>query len=288
MKKILILGSAGMLGHVVYKYFDSLNKYEIIDTSFPKKAFEKSVLLDVTNKSELTKLIYEEKPDIIINCIGILIGGSNENPANAIYLNSYLPHYLSKLMQETGGRLVHVSTDCVFSGKRGGYVENDFKDAEDIYGKSKGLGEVINDNDLTIRTSIIGPELNPNGVGLMHWFFKQHGEIFGFEKTIWSGVTTLQLAKAIDLAIDENITGLYQVTNNEKINKFDLLSLLIKTWEVNNIKVTKTEGKKSDKSFIDTRKIIEVPSYYDMLMDCRVFMIANIELYNHYEFINKI
>jgi len=201
MKKVLILGSGGMLGHMVYTYFKALNKYEIIDASFPQKAFSESTLLDVTNKTELELYIDRNKPDILINCIGILLKGSEEDPSNAIYLNAYLPHQLSRLLNSYGGKLIHVSTDCVFTGNKGSYVEADFKDARDTYGLSKSLGEVNNDHDLTLRTSIIGPELKEKGEGLFHWFINQTGEINGFTKMIWGGVTTLELAKVIDAAI---------------------------------------------------------------------------------------
>jgi dTDP-4-dehydrorhamnose reductase len=122
MKKIMILGSAGMLGHMVYNYLKRLNKYTIVDASFPEKLNEDSRLLNVTNKTELEEFITSEKPDILVNCIGILLRGSKDDPSNAIYLNSYLPHQLSKMLRLNGGKLIHVSTDCVYSGNKGNYI----------------------------------------------------------------------------------------------------------------------------------------------------------------------
>lgn len=269
MKKILILGSGGMLGHMVYTYFKSLNKYEIIDASFPEKAFSESTLLDVTNKIELELFINNTKPDIVINCIGILLRGSEEDASNAIYLNSYLPHQLSKLIHNYGGKLIHISTDCVFTGDKGGYVETDFKDARDTYGLSKSLGEVDNNHDLTLRTSIIGPDLKENGEGLFQWFINQSGSINGFTKMIWGGVTTLELAKTIDAAIDQDITGLIHITNGQPISKYELISLFKKIWKTDHIIINPIEGKVVDKSLKSERTDFEynIPSYSVMLKD---------------------
>lgn len=282
MKKVLILGSGGMLGHMVYTYFKALNKYEIIDASFPQKAFSESTLLDVTNKTELELYIDRNKPDILINCIGILLKGSEEDPSNAIYLNAYLPHQLSRLLNSYGGKLIHVSTDCVFTGNKGSYVEADFKDARDTYGLSKSLGEVNNDHDLTLRTSIIGPELKEKGEGLFHWFINQTGEINGFTKMIWGGVTTLELAKVIDAAIEQNLTGLIHITNGLPISKYELLSLMKEVWKKENIVINPVDGKAVDKSLKTIRSDFnyEIPSYYKMLQEQNKFMLTNKSLYN--------
>ena len=158
-KKILLLGATGMAGHVAYHYLNETNKYEIVDVVFRNKLTADSIVLDVTDKHATEELIKTVKPDIIVNCIGILIKGSRQHPDNAIYINAYFPHLLERLSSEINAKLIHISTDCVFSGKKGNYTEYDFRDADDVYGRSKALGEVENDRDLTIRTSIIGPEL---------------------------------------------------------------------------------------------------------------------------------
>ena len=207
-KKVLIFGSAGMLGHIVYQYLKNTNKYFIFDTSFPERLTEASLLLDVTNKDNLFIALKTINPDIIINCIGVLIKSSNENPSNAIYLNSYFPNQLARYTRENSCKLIHISTDCVFSGLKGNYLEQDFRDSDSIYGRSKSLGEIINAHDLTIRTSIIGPELIRNGEGLFNWFMSQKGDISGYSNVFWSGVTTLELAKCIEKSIDLDITGL--------------------------------------------------------------------------------
>lgn len=284
MKKIMILGSAGMLGHIVYNYLSETNKYRIIDASFSTKLNAYSYTLNVTDQLAVESFIKAEKPDIVINCIGVLISGSQEDPSNAIYINSYFPHQLSKLLRETGGKLIHVSTDCVFSGKKGGYVETDFRDADDTYGRSKALGEVINNHDLTVRTSIIGPELKENGEGLFHWFMKQTGEINGYTKAFWGGVTTLELAKVIEETIEQNITGLLHISNGNKISKYDLLSLIKKIWRVEQLIINQVEGKHIDKSLVCIRKDFHysVPSYAEMLNSQYTYMEKHKEIYSQY------
>lgn len=283
MKKIMILGSAGMLGHMVYYYLTETNNFKIVDTSFPIKANKNSYLLNVIDKLAVESYIRTEKPDILINCIGILIKGSQTDPSNAIYLNSYFPHQLSNILRETGGKLIHISTDCVFSGKNGKYSETDFRDADDIYGRSKALGEVINDHDLTLRTSIIGPELKENGEGLFHWFMKQTGEIKGFKKTLWGGVSTLEMAKVINECIGKNLSGLIHITNGTQISKNDLINLFKLIWGKNEITITSIDGKDTNKGLISCRPDFKysIPTYEKMLKDQYEWMLLHHDLYKN-------
>ena len=285
MKRILILGSAGMLGHMVLNYFSENSKYEIINASFPDAIRPDSIVLDVTDKRSVEELVKREAPEIIINCIGILISGSKSDSSNAIYINSYLPHMLAKFQRRNGGKVIQISTDCVFSGSKGNYSEFDLKDATDVYGLSKSLGELHNDFDLTLRTSIIGPELKENGEGLFHWFMNQSGKINGFTEVYWGGVTTLVLAKAILYAIERDLTGLYHVTPGYKISKYDLLHLIGKTWK-KNISIIPDNSKRSDKSLINQRKGFDfiTGTYEEMLYELYEKMISNKHLYNHYKY----
>ena len=276
-KKIMILGASGMAGHIIYKYLEEKSEFSIRTVSFNQKVNKKTVLLDVRNFQNLENEIDNFKPNIVINAIGILIPGSNEDPSNSILLNSYFPHFLSKLSKKINYKVIHLSTDCVFSGKsNGGYVESSFRDADNIYGRSKALGEIDSKNHLTLRTSIIGPELKKDGLGLLHWFLKQENEVTGFTSAYWSGITTLQLAKVIyDAIANSNISGIHHITNNTKISKFDLLILFKETWNKTTL-VNKAAGKSVDKSFIDTMNVAKVPPYKDMLMELKQFM----ELYD--------
>lgn len=250
-KKVLILGSTGMLGHrVVFRLNDNPD-FQVFDLSFRNKLRDQTIICDVTDFTKLEKLIQEIRPEFIINCIGILIKGSNENPKNSILLNAYLPHFLVSVGDKIGAKVIHISTDCVFSGKKGGYVESDFRDADDVYGRGKALGEILSDKHLTLRTSIIGPELKSNGEGLFNWVINQKNEVFGYTQAFWSGVTTFELANIIQFSINNGFTGLINITNGEKISKFKILELL--NSELNlKLKVIPFEEKKVDKTLKST------------------------------------
>jgi len=282
--KILVLGSTGLIGHQVFNYLNRTEKYEMFNIAYRKKLNDETILCDVRNEKRITDIIKSLMPDVIINCIGILIKGANLNPENAIFINSYMPHVLLNLSNNLNCKLIHISTDCVFSGKKNKpYLEKDFKDGEDTYAKTKGLGEIINTKHLTLRTSVIGPELKSDGEELFHWFMSQTAEINGYTKAIWSGVTTLVLAKVVEWAIENRTTGLYHVTNNESIDKFTLLNLL-KIYTKKNIIINPVKGKELNKSFIDTRKELNfiIPTYEEMIKEMITYIWQEKALYNQY------
>jgi dTDP-4-dehydrorhamnose reductase len=283
-KKILVLGSSGLIGHKVFYFLNSLKKYEIFDHSYRKKITKSSIILDARNENLFIEKIRELRPNIIINCIGILINGSKSNPENAIYLNSYLPHFLARTSDEINAKLIHISTDCVFSGNKGSsYVENDYKEGNSVYSKSKGIGEIINDRHLTLRTSVVGPELKSDGEELFHWFMSQSGSIDGYTESIWSGVSTIELARAIEFSIDNKVTGLQHVTNNTSINKYELLRLF-KKYTNKNIIINPVAGIKSNKSFVTTTGVmkIKIPSYEKMISSMVQNIKDNKDLYEQY------
>ena len=282
MKKVLVLGSTGMLGHIVYYFLDSRNSYDLYNLSFRNKLNSKTIIEDISDQQKLSNLINDISPDIIINCIGVLIKGSKENLKNSIYINAYFPHWLKDVCDDINCKLIHISTDCVFSGKKGGNDENSIKDAIDDYGKTKSLGEFDLFNHLCIRTSIIGLELKQNGDGLINWLFNQQGTINGFKNVFWSGVTTLELAKVIHFSIENNISGLWNVTNGEPISKFDLLKTIIKTFSINKLKLEPNTDKISDKSLKSIRGIDHnVPSYQIMLEDLADYYTENKNKYSY-------
>lgn len=286
MKKVLIIGSTGMLGHQVYFRLKKSNKYIVQDISYRNKLNENTILCDVSNFERLNEIITNEAPDFIINCVGILINGANNDNKNAILINSYFPHWLRDVSNENGSQLIHVSTDCVFSGSKGEYVESDTCDATDVYGKTKSLGEINDDKNLTLRTSIIGPELKNNGEGLFHWFMNQKNQIKGYTKAFWGGVTTTELAKTIEYVIENNITGLVHVSNGTKISKFDLLNVINYAF-TKNIEILAHENKVVDKSLKSERKdfAFKVLSYEDQITEMKNFMEENRMLYKDlYEF----
>jgi len=172
-------------------------------------------------------MLHQIRPDVIVNCIGLTKHKAGaEDPLSAIPINTLLPHRLAKICSSLGSRLVHISTDCVFSGEKGSYTESDFSDARDVYGKSKALGEINSPNAITLRTSIIGHELN-SAYGLLEWFLSQDVKCRGFRCAIFSGLPTIVLAKIIrDVVIPaKKLSGIYHVAASP-INKYDLLKLI--------------------------------------------------------------
>ena len=283
--KVLIIGSTGLIGHQVYNYLKDSDNYELHNISYRNKIQNDTILLNARDEKNFIDKITDIRPQYIVNCIGILINGSNVDPENAIFLNSYMPHRLTRLADKINAKLIHISTDCVFSGdKKEPYIETDEKDGRDVYAKTKGLGEVISDKHLTLRTSVVGPELKNDGEELFHWFMCQSGEIPGYTKAIWSGVTTTELAKAVKWSIDHHITGLYHVTNNSSISKYDLLKLFQK-YTKKDINIKPFSGKYVNKSFIDTRLLMdyEIPSYDQMISDMVSLIANNRPLYSQYK-----
>ena len=283
--KVLILGSAGLIGHQVYNYLKYSNNYELHNISCRNKILDDTILLDARDEKIFIDTITSIRPKYIVNCIGILINDSDVDPEKSIFLNSYMPHRLTRLADKINAKLIHISTDCVFSGdKKEPYIETDEKDGRGIYAKTKGLGEVINEKHLTLRTSVVGPEFKNDGEELFHWFMNQSNSVFGYTKAIWSGVTSLELAKAVRWSIDNNITGLYHVTNNSSISKYDLLQLFQK-YTKKDINIKPFDGKNIDKSFIDTRLLIDykIPSYDQMISDMIRLINDNRILYSQYK-----
>ncbi len=241
--------------------------------------------VDVEKNEDLRNYIISKKPDVVVNCVGVLIKESEDNPERSIRINSLLPRMLSRLGRENHFRLIHLSSDCVFSGRNGPYSEEDFRDADDVYGRTKALGEIINDRDLTIRTSIVGPDIKKEGSGLFSWFMRQRGTIKGYACAMWGGVTTLELAKAIDILIAEGTTGLVHLTNGKAISKYDLLKLFQILWERDDVVIEFDESYISYRGLRSSRMDFQyiVPSYRAMLEDMKAFMVEHEELYCLYE-----
>ncbi len=287
--KVLILGSAGMAGNIIKRYLSAFNNtYDVYDIARSESDYRRpTFILDVTDFQSLSNIIENLQPDCIINCIGLLNKTAEENPDLAILINAYLPHFLEKITKNSHCKVLHISTDCVFSGLKGGYLESELKDGEGFYAQSKALGEIVNGKDLTIRTSIIGPELNTSGIGLLNWFLNQKNQISGYNSAFWSGVTTLELAKFIHFVLTSNITlyGIFHLTNNTKIDKFSLLEIFKSVFNKTEIIINSNGNYKVDKSLINSRTDIDyvVPNYSEMIHEMRDFMIQCGEKY-YYEF----
>jgi dTDP-4-dehydrorhamnose reductase len=284
MNKILVLGASGMAGHTITLYFMEKG-YDVTAYSMNPFPFCRNINGDAFNRDEFTQILAQDEYDIVINCIGILNQWADENLAMAVYLNSYLPHLIADtLLKSSKARLIHMSTDCVFAGNTGPYFENSLRDGRSFYDRSKALGEIDDDVNLTFRNSIIGPDMNENGIGLFNWFMKQNNEIKGFTGALWTGVTTLTLAKAMESAIQENLSGLYNLVNNYSISKYELLSLFNKHFRNNCITIHKSDKLQLDKSLRNSRTDFSfvVPSYEHMIIEMKEWIEAHPQLYPHY------
>ncbi len=232
-----------MLGSALLRYFSTQKDFDVYGTARFFDSIKKlpeviqarlSLNIDVNNPDHLLKVFGEVRPDVVVNCVGIVKQLSEADcPLTAITINSLLPHRLARLSAVAGARLVHLSTDCVFSGSKGGYLESDFPDASDLYGRSKLMGEVDYPHTITLRTSLIGHELGSNR-SLVSWFLAQSGSVKGFNKAIFSGLPTVEIARVIHQFVLPNLDlqGVYHVSV-DPISKFDLLSLVAKVYGKN-------------------------------------------------------
>ncbi len=276
--RILILGGDGMLGHQLlrslsprhevkttlrlelnlyrqYGFFDEANSYGGVDVRY----------LD-----RLTEVFADFRPEALINAVGIVKQRPTAKESiPSLEINSLLPHRLSVLCKAVGARLIHLSTDCIFNGKKGNYQENDPSDAEDLYGKTKFLGEVQDDHCLTLRTSIIGREL-ARKKSLLEWFLAQQGTVKGFRNAIYTGFTTLEMSRIIEkmLVNHPEAAGVYQVSS-DPVNKYDLLLLFRKKFG-HQIEIVPDDTFFCDRSLDSTRfrgEFNYTPPSWDAMID---------------------
>ena len=239
--KILVLGASGMLGHVVLRHFAQSPGYSVVGSVrsardiqlLPEAVRGRLVCRSAVDTDGLLQLFDRVRPDVVINCIGVVKQAAEaDDPLAAIPINSLLPHKLLGLCKLAGARLIHFSTDCVFSGQKGMYSENDSADATDLYGRSKLLGELNDPQAVTLRMSVIGPELD-GAHGLLGWFLAQRGRAKGFTRAIFSGLTTLELARVLREFVlpRPELHGVLHVAA-DPITKYELLMLIAKVYGV--------------------------------------------------------
>lgn len=240
LTKVLIFGASGMLGHAAYRLFAASPGFEAVGSlrGTRPKGLEEGPAgrliggVDAANFDTVTRLIASERPDVVINCVGVVKQlSAAKDPLTSIAVNALLPHRLAELCGAARARLVHISTDCVFDGRKGGYVETDPSNAEDLYGKTKYLGEVDYPHAVTLRTSIIGHELS-SAVSLVDWFLSQPGPtVKGYRRAIYSGLPTVELAAVIrDIVIPRpHLRGVWHVVS-DPIDKYALLKLVAKAY----------------------------------------------------------
>ncbi len=257
-KRVLILGANGMLGHCLLRSFSERQELETFATTRDRRLlsdhFTPSLIervignVDAANPDSVLEALARVQPDVVINCIGVIKQlPAARNPMTSITINALFPHRLALACKAAGARLIHISTDCVFTGDQGGYTEDDPPDATDLYGRTKLLGEVEDDHCMTLRTSLIGHELRSR-YGLLEWFLSQKGSVRGFTKAIYSGFPTTEIARIVaDHVIpNHDLRGVYHVSS-APISKYDLLKLVATRYD-RDIQVKRHEDVPCDRS----------------------------------------
>lgn len=283
--KFLIVGCNGMAGHTISLYLKEQG-YEVEGFAREESRFVRTIAGDARDLKKVQKTIEEGQYDAVVNCIGLLNQFAETDHEAAVFLNSYFPQFLAGITNHTSTQIIHISTDCVFSGSRGGYTERDLPDGELFYDRSKALGELINKKDITFRNSIIGPDLKKDGIGLVNWFMQQKGKVNGYKNAMWTGQTTLQLAKTIENAAIQRVHGLYHMVPEECISKYDMLLLFNQYLRKEPIEIVPEENFKIDKSLRRTnyeRFRYQIPGYEEQVRELGEWMRRHGEEYPQYE-----
>ncbi len=281
--RFLVLGCNGMAGHMISLYLKEQG-HDVLGFALNKSKFIKTVTGDALDGALIKELIGKNRFDTIVNCIGLLNKACDVQKATAVYLNSYFPHQLAELTEGTSTQVIHMSTDCVFDGGRGQYTENDYPDGTTFYDRTKALGELNNGKDLTLRQSIVGPDINKNGIGLLNWFMQQQEKVAGYKSVQWTGQTTLQLAKTMEMAANERVAGLYNMVPDTSISKYDLLCLFNRYIRKCCITIEPDYNVISDKSLKRTcwDFSYKIPNYETMIVELADWMRQHKEFYPHY------
>ena len=282
--KFLVLGCNGMAGHMLSLYLKE-GGYEVDGFARKESPFIHTVLGDARDTGLLRNIIEKGNYRAVINCIGVLNKFAELNHEAAVFLNSYVPQFLAKITEKSATQIIHISTDCVFSGSRGCYTESDFPDGKLFYDRSKALGELDNEKDITFRMSIVGPDANEKGIGLINWFMQQQGKVKGYKNAMWTGQTTLQLAKTIEHAARQRVHGLYNMVPEDKISKYDMLVLFNQYLRSKPIEIEPEENFRTDKSLKRTNYGLfsyRIPEYEQQIREIGTWMRAHKELYPHY------
>lgn len=281
--RFLVLGASGMAGHLISAYLKEVG-HDVIGFSRRKLDFVNSITGDARDLESLKNIIVDGKFDVVVNAIGILNNFAENDHEAAVFLNGYLPHYLAKITSDMNTKVIQMSTDCVFSGKKAPYKENDFPDGESYYDRTKAIGELVDTKNLTLRNSIVGPDINECGIGLFNWFMKQRGTIKGYTHAMWTGMTTLQLAKTIEHAAEDGICGLINMVPSHNISKYKLLILFNEYCRDGAVQIVPYDDFILDKTLIRTNDSwsYEVPSYEIMVKEMHEWIENHKNLYPHY------
>jgi dTDP-4-dehydrorhamnose reductase len=281
--KFFICGCNGMAGHTISIYLQEQG-HDVYGFDLKESPYIKSFAGNAFDTETITKVIKDGNFDSVINCIGILNQFAEQNHALASYINSYFPHYLAHITEDTDTQVIQMSTDCVFSGNKGNYVEDDLRDNTTFYGRSKALGELEDEKNVTFRDSIVGPDTNAKGPSLLNWFMAQLGPINGFTNRMWTGLTTLELAKAMEMASQERFHGLVNLVPDHSISKYDLVSLFNHYLRNDSVTINPIEGTPSDLSLKRTNFDFSfiVSDYETMVKEMTDWIFTHKKLYPHY------
>ncbi len=284
--RFLVLGASGMAGHLISLYLKERSHFVVGFSRRSVPFLDKQVVGDARDEALLAEAIAEGEFDVVVNCVGVLNKAAESNP-DAAYLNGQLPHTLARITENSRTRVFHMSTDCVFAGNTGPYTEESVPDGESAYDRTKATGELRDGKNLTFRNSIVGPDINPRGIGLLNWFMAQSGPVKGFTGAIWTGLTTLELAKAMEHEAGEHATGLVNMVPDGSINKYDLLGLFNKELRGGAVEIVPDSGLQLDKTLVRTNYApTYMPKPYpDQVSEMAQWVRAHRGLYPHYEVI---
>lgn len=285
--KFFVCGCNGMAGHTISLYLQEQG-HQVYGFDLQKSKYIKSFAGNAFDTDTIANAIKVGKYDTVINCIGVLNNFAENNHALAAFLNGYFPHFLAKITEETDTQVIHMTTDCVFSGKKGNYTEHDLRDGETFYDRSKALGEIEDGKNISLRNSIVGADINPNGIGLLNWFMNNtNGEspvVNGYTKAMWTGQCTYQLAKTMEAAARERAHGLVNAVPESDISKYELLKLFNKYLRGGRVTINPVEGVNADKSLKRTNWDFNyrIPDYEQMVSEMADWIFKHKDLYPHY------
>jgi len=267
-----------MLGHMLVDYFRTAGGWNVMYTTREQND-PYGLYMEAGDMAAVEQVIAAVRPDAAVNAIGLLNEFAERDPQAAYWINGLLPHRMAAALARSGGRLIHVSTDCVFAGVRGMHTESDESDGVSMYARSKALGELRTAPHVTLRTSIIGPEIRERGIGLLAWFLRQPqgAAIHGYTRAYWNGVTTLELAKCVRAVCeDETASGLFHIAAPEPVSKYELLQLFRQTFDRMDVTVAEDDAIRLDRTLAVTRTDFRwvTPDYAAMLGELAEWMRA--------------
>lgn len=280
--KFLVLGHTGMAGHLIATYLKEQG-HEVDGYGRRAVIGIKTIIGDAMDTEYLEQVIRKGNYDVVVNCIGILNNDAEEHKSNAVFLNAYLPHFLADITKKIDTWVIHMSTDCVFAGNTGPYDENSVPDGTTFYDRSKALGELKDNKNLTFRNSIVGPDINNNGIGLFNWFMKQENTINGYTKAMWTGMTTLELAKKIEKAAKVHPTGLVNMVPQKNISKYELLQLFNKYFKKGQLEIIPKDSFVLDKTLVRKNYSFNenVSDYEQMIKEMYDWIVKHKDLYGY-------